>query len=196
MTSYVCPECGKGKVSNEVRKDFRTKVRGNSFVVPEALIGVCDNCHKEFFNPKEVRRWAELYDELLKRSGNLLAADEIVRIRQKLDMSGGDFGLLLGCTRQTVYNWERPDRKAPQLRMADLLLRLVDRSVSEGAIDVLVFLRNQAGALVARTADHNDRQSSSASAQRRGEVRLRAPEDYDAFFQVVTAPVDVPALTM
>ena len=194
MTSYVCPECGKGKVSNEVRKDFRTKVRGNSFVVPEAQIGVCDNCHKEFFNPKEVRRWAEVYDELLKRSGKLLAADEIVRIRKKLDISGGDFGLLLGCTRQTVYNWERPDRKAPQLRMADLLVRLVDKSVSEGAIDVLLFLRNQAGALGVGTTDpHNQ---PRFSAQRRGEARLRAPEDYDAFFQVVSAPVDVPALTM
>ena len=54
------------------------------------------------------------------------------------------FAILMGCTRQSLYNWERADRLSPQSRMADLFMRLIRESHSQRQIDVLSFLTTEA----------------------------------------------------
>lgn len=55
-----------------------------------------------------------------------------------------DFARLIGCTRQSIYNWEKVDRASPPSRMADLLMKLVRQSLHSEMVDVLTFLLEEA----------------------------------------------------
>ena len=55
-----------------------------------------------------------------------------------------DFARLMGCTRQSVMAWEHPERSTPPSRMADLLLRVRQRAWTEGTVDVLTLLVEEA----------------------------------------------------
>lgn len=193
MTTYPCPECGKGTVEKTVRKSFKTKVRGCPFVVPEAVIGVCNNCGSEFFGAKEVKRWGQLFDEFREARGVSLGPDEISRIRQGLRLTAGGFALFLGCTRQTVHNWERRDRKVPQLGMADLLLRLVDESCRHGKIDVVSWLRDR-GQELGVDIEPAARRQNLVARSREAEVDFRPLEDYEKLFAASGPARDVPTL--
>lgn len=196
MTNYPCPECGKGTVEKTVQKDFQTKVRGYPFVVPEAVIGHCNNCGREFFSANEVKRWARLYDERREARCRPLGAGEISGIRNGLRLTMGGFALFMGCTRQTVHNWERRDRRVPQLGMADLLLRLVDESCRHGAIDVVSWLRDRARALGAEIEPvvcvREERPVKAADE----EIQFRPLKDYESLFATQGAPRDLPTLIM
>src|SRR6266480_2370866 len=120
MIRSRCADCGKGEVRFQSLKDFETKVRGVPFTVPEATVGICDACNARFFSPQEITRWQQLFDAQQARMGRLLSAEEIESIRRDLNMPINSFAQLLGTTRQSVYNWERKDRKSPQLRLVDL----------------------------------------------------------------------------
>jgi len=54
------------------------------------------------------------------------------------------FALLIGCTRQSLYNWEKTNRARPQSRTIDLMMKLVARSRTEGKVDVIDFLVEEA----------------------------------------------------
>jgi len=142
--NYICEECGEGIVEAEIFKDYRTKINGYSFVVPEAIIGICNECGAEHFSAEEHQRWEALYYQELEQNGKVLSAEEIVALRKKLGLSQQQFAFLLGCTRKSVYNWEKSDRSRPQSRMADLLLRLLENSLLFGNVEVLSFLHNEA----------------------------------------------------
>jgi len=144
MTTYPCPECGKGKVKKTVRSNFKTKVRGQRFVVPEAVIGVCNQCGKEFFSAEEIKRWTRLHEESLEPRCRPLSAEKVTEIRNNLRLTIQAFASLVHCTRQTVHNWERRGRKVPQLGTADLLLRLIEDSTKYGEIDVVAWLTERA----------------------------------------------------
>jgi len=169
MSERKCPNCGQGKVFSQTFRNFPTKVSGSPFVVPDATIGVCNHCGSKIFDQREVRRWKELFQERMHSEGQFLSPREILRIREALRLSISDFASLLGCTRQTVYNWEREDRNTPQLRMADLLIRLVAESLSKGRIDVVRFLRERTGQITLRNADTTRPHRPTAS-----------PESYEA----------------
>ena len=194
MTTYPCPECGKGTVEKSVRENFHTKVRGYPFVVPDAVIGVCNNCGREFFGAKELKRWGRLFEESREARCLSLGPEEVEDVRRNLRLTAGAFAMFMGCTRQTVHNWERRDRKAPQLRMADLLLRLVDESRRHGAIDVVLWLRDRAqevGAEIEPIARRRNRLAGSLD-----EVDFRPPEDYERLFGTGGSVIDLPTLTM
>lgn len=144
MFNYRCEKCKKGTVRPRVLRNYRTKVRGFPFVVPEATIGVCDQCAAEYFSGQELARWSELYTRRLEDRECVLSAEEIAELRGELHLSIGDFAVLVGCTRQSVYNWERRDRNTPQSRIADLLLKLLRVSLREDSVDVLRFLADEA----------------------------------------------------
>ncbi|MGA7218064.1 MAG: YgiT-type zinc finger protein [Candidatus Sulfotelmatobacter sp.] len=193
MTTYPCPECGRGTVEKTTRKNFRTKVRGYPFEVPEAVIGVCNDCGKEFFGASQVKRWARLYDELCAPRSRPLVAENITRIRDRLRLTMGGFALFLGCTRQTIHNWERKDRKVPQLGMADLLLRLVEESSRRGAVDVVSWLRNRAHGLGVEiepaVCRHGDSSESPGE-----EIEFLPAEDYEKLFIASGTARELPTL--
>lgn len=142
--NYICEECGEGIVEAKTLKDYKTQIDGYPFVVPEAIIGICNKCGAEHFSAKEHHRWEKRYYQELEQNGKVFSAKEIVALREKLKLSQQQFASLLGCTWKSVYNWEKPDRNCPQSRMADLLLRLLENSLLFGNGDVLSFLQSEA----------------------------------------------------
>ena len=174
MNKNRCAKCGKGEIEFHKVKDFETMVRGVSFTVPEAVIGRCKSCGEKIFDPNEIRRWQQLYETDLLTRGKLLSAAEINKIREALELQINQFARLLGTTRQSVYNWERENRKSPQLRLADLLLRLIDESMKIGAVDVVEFLREQAG--MNQRVQRVDRHSRTRHPWRRKTVSLSRRE--------------------
>lgn len=144
MFEYKCQECGKGIVKENKIKNYKTKIKGYPFVVPQATVGVCDNCKAEHFAAEETKRWEELFFHSLVKDRLFLPPQDIERVRKTLGLSMENFALLIGSTRQSLYNWENPSRSRSQSRMADLLIKLVDESRSEGKVNVIDFLVEEA----------------------------------------------------
>jgi putative zinc finger/helix-turn-helix YgiT family protein len=144
LFGFPCPECGRGTVRSTRILNYKTKIKGYPFVVDEALIGVCDQCGSESFAPEETKRWEELFYRSLEARHAFLSPQEMMELRTSLGLSMEDFARVIGCTRQSISAWERPDRSAPPSRMADLLMKLLRESLRVGSIDVLPFLLGEA----------------------------------------------------
>jgi len=140
--SYRCQECGQGTVLEKIFPEYKTKVKGYPLIVENAQIGVCDHCGAEHFDPNETVRWRALLQE--KQLESYLRPDDIKHLRKELGLPMEQFAALLGCTRQSLHNWERSDRTVPQSRMADLFMRLIRDSRSLGQLDVLGYLTAEA----------------------------------------------------
>lgn len=139
---YKCQECGQGMVLEKVIPEYRTKLKGYPLTVENARIGVCNLCGAEHFSPIETMRWKSLLQE--KQAASYLQPDEIREIRKQIGLSMEQFAAMIGCTRQSLYNWERSEREAPQSRMADVFMRLVREAHLVGSIEVLKFLTSEA----------------------------------------------------
>jgi putative zinc finger/helix-turn-helix YgiT family protein len=144
LFEYPCPECGRGTVQTTHAHNYKTKIKGFPFRVDEALIGVCDHCQAESFAPEETQRWEAAFHRTLEDRHAFLTPTEIRALRTSLALSLEDFARLIGCTRQSVMAWEHPDRTTPPSRMADLLLRLLQRAWTEGVVDVTTLLVEEA----------------------------------------------------
>ena len=142
---YKCQECGQGTVREQIFHGYKTKLKGLPLTVDDARIGVCDQCGARHFDPRETIRWRTLLDD--KYAEAYLQPSDIQDLIKKVGLSMEQFANLSGCTRQSLYNWLRPERSAPQSRMADLFLRLIRESQKVGAINVLEFLLDEAGKL-------------------------------------------------
>jgi len=177
MFNYICQECGKGTVREKVFDNYRTKIKGYPFVVDKAVIGVCDQCEAKHFDPNETKRWEEQYNKYLESENILLSPDEIKATRKSLDLSMENFAFLIGCTRQSIYNWEKKDRKIPQSRMADLLIKLVRYSSEVGKVDVINFLIQEAKKLELNIEAKGKNHIPQANNVIRLTVK-RVPEDY------------------
>lgn len=194
MTKNRCANCGKGEVRFQQVKDFDTKVRGAAFTVPEATVGICDFCSAKFFSPQEIRRWQQLFEAEQTRTGRLLSAEEIESIRKALCLPINSFAQLLGTTRQSVYNWERKDRKGPQLRLVDLLLRLVRESMASGTVNVLQFLGMQSGVELTIPNQPPECVSLHRSGRKALRRRWHEPGEYDRTFATSGRPIPLPSL--
>jgi DNA-binding transcriptional regulator YiaG len=139
---YKCEECGQGMVLEKLFPEYKTKVKGYPFLVENARIGVCDHCGAEHFDPKETLHWRSLFEE--RQSESYMQPTAIRQLHKSLGLSMEQFAILVGCTRQSLYNWERSDRTTPQSRMADLFMRLICESHLTGKVDVLSFLKTEA----------------------------------------------------
>ena len=137
---YSCPECGQGTVQATKIQNYKTKIKGYPFIVNEAIVGVCDKCGAKHFTPHETGRWEELFYQTLEAQQAFLIPQDITKLRNDLGLSMEDFARLIGCTRQSIYNWEKPDRTTPPSRMADLMMKLVGQSFVSEKIDVISFL--------------------------------------------------------
>lgn len=138
--NYKCPECGKGIVKAQAIVNFETKIDSHPFVVPKAIVGVCDRCDTKNYDPQERKRWIRLYNEYQQRTGFLLKPEEITELREQLGLTMENFANLIGATRQSIYNWEDKHRKAPQTGSVNLLLKLIRRSIFREAKDIIDFL--------------------------------------------------------
>ncbi len=135
---YKCQECGQGTVTERVIPAYQTKIKGYPFVIRDAHVGYCAKCGSAHFSAQETDRWERQFEQ--EHAQQFLSPEEIQGLHKSLDLTMEQFAFLLGCTRQSIYNWERPDRTRPQTRMADLLMKLVRESQVKGQVDVLRFL--------------------------------------------------------
>jgi len=139
---YTCQECGEGIVRPQKISNYQTRVHGFPYSVEDAedaIVGVCDKCGEEYFDASELERWEREFE-----NEQYMKPAEIRGLRHSLALSKEAVAQLIGCTRQSVYAWERPDRERAQSRMADLLLKLVARAAQEERVDVIGFLHEQA----------------------------------------------------
>jgi putative zinc finger/helix-turn-helix YgiT family protein len=194
MNNNHCVACGKGGIEFRKVKNFETMVRGNRFTVPEATIGFCKECDSKVFDPREIRRWQELFDAEEVSQGKFLSAAEVKEIRETLGLQISQFAILLGATRQSVYNWEREKRNTPQLRMVDLLLRLVRESIETGTVDVVQFLSMQAG-IDPAVPEARPRCRVGRRPRRVNELRRRESGEFDRVFAICGEPVELPRLS-
>jgi len=141
---YACPECGQGTVQATKFQNYKTKIKGYPFTVKEAVIGVCSNCKARHFTAKETKRWEEAFYRSLEDRRIFCSPQAITRLRDRLGLSMEDFARLIGCTRQSIYNWEKRDRTSQPSRMADLLMKLVEQSYISERVDVISFLLKEA----------------------------------------------------
>ena len=144
LFEYKCPECGRGTVRTTRVQNYKTKIKGYPFVVDEAIVGICDSCGVKHFAPEETKRWEELYYRSLEQRQALMSPMEIVDLRKRIGLSMEDFARLIGCTRQSIYNWEKQDRTFPPSRTADLIMKLVRQSLQVGPVDVTTLLLDEA----------------------------------------------------
>jgi len=144
LFEYKCPECGLGTVRTTKVQNYKTKVKGYPLVVDEAFIGVCDYCKAEHFASTETKRWENIFYRSLEERQAFLSPKEITEIRAALALSMEDFARLIGCTRQSISTWEKQDRTSPPSRTADLLMKLVRRSLQVGPVDIVTFLLDEA----------------------------------------------------
>ena len=144
MFEYACPECGRGSVQTRRILNYKTKIKGYPFVVDEALIGECDRCEARSFAPEETKRWEELFTNSLEARQAFLSPEEIKELRKSLGLSMEDFARLIGATRQSISMWEKEGRPSPPLRTADLLMKIVQKSLSTKPVDILPFLLEEA----------------------------------------------------
>jgi len=181
MFGFKCEECGCGTVGEATRENFGVKFDRIPFVVPEAIIGVCEGCGAEYYDGREYKRWRKLFDEEQARTGGVLSPAEIRALREALRMTMSDFSALIGTTRQSLHHWEKDDREVPQSRMVDLMLRLVQEAVRRGAVDVVAFLAENA-----RQAEIQIRMPSLARAPAPGARREHWPArgTYDALYEL------------
>jgi putative zinc finger/helix-turn-helix YgiT family protein len=181
MFGFKCEECGRGTVQEARRNDFEVRFNRIPFVVPDAVVGVCDSCGAVNFDGREYKRWRRLFDEHQARTGGVLSPGEIRELRAALSMTMSDFSALIGTTRQSLHHWEKDDREVPQSRMVDLMLRLVQEAVRRGAVDVVAFLADNA-----RQADIQIRMPSLARARVARARRQRGPDPsaYDGLYQI------------
>lgn len=139
---YKCEECGRGTVVEKLIPEYHTKIKGYPFVVKNAWIGVCNACGAEHFDARETERWERIFE--VEHTKHFLTPQEIQRLRKSLGLSMEQFAFLIGCTRQSLYNWLRADRSKPQSRTADLLMKLVRESHKKGEVNVIRFLVQEA----------------------------------------------------
>ena len=138
---FKCPECGQGTVRDTRVPTYSTMIRGCPFVVRDALIGVCDSCGSKHFIDTETKKWAEAFER--SQSSLYLSPSEIRGVRKALALTTDQFSFLIGCSRQSLYNWESETRSAPPSRTVDLIVRMLKKRL-DGPIDVLQFVEEEA----------------------------------------------------
>jgi putative zinc finger/helix-turn-helix YgiT family protein len=195
MNAYICPNCGKGQV-RQTRREYDATIKGINIAVRDALVGVCDNCGVESVTKGEIQRWQQMAEARIQSSNALLTPLQIKHLREGLGYSIPRFARLLGTTRQSVHNWERPDRKAPQLRTIDVLLRLVDKARTTQHVDVLGFLKMQAQDFEAAISGDGSKRTRGRAANYSDGFSFLPRDVYDQNFEFSEIPPDLPLLTV
>ena len=115
-----CPVCGA-----EVRRKRTTlpiQVRSRSVPV-EGEYSTCTGCGEVFFAPGEMDDAMRAASSEVRREDGLLLPEEILAIREDMDLSQAEFERLLGVGEKTVVRWEKGT--VFQDSATDMLMRVV-----------------------------------------------------------------------
>lgn len=105
MKSIFCTECNKN-VDYSIRKNIIQEYKGQ-IVNVEENIAVCNECGKDIFVPDiendNLKRLYAKYGELT----GIISSEEIIKFREKYDLSQRDLVSLLGWGKMTINRYER-----------------------------------------------------------------------------------------
>lgn len=131
-TSVQCHTCGSNAVP--VTQQTELKMGSRSVLVDDEFMQ-CTNCGAEFYLPGQMEATQRRAAANARAAEGLLTPEEILGIREGLELSQADFEKLLGVGPKTVVRWERGT--VFQNRATDSLLRLIgaDRRNAEMLAD-------------------------------------------------------------
>lgn len=125
MFDYRCEECQKGTVKAKKSRNYEVRIFDETFIVPTATIGVCNQCGTQNFDGREMHRWETLYNRWLAKRRQVLSPERIRTVRESLRLSQKDFARFLGVSRQSIAAWEKDTRPSVQPVNVDVLLQLL-----------------------------------------------------------------------
>ncbi len=118
-----CPVCGKGQLKRETRS-MPFSYRGATIEVDQPG-DWCEACGEGVLSAADMAATVKTRHDAIARSEGLLTADEIRRIRTKLELSQAEAGEHFGGGVNAFSRYERGETM--QLRALDQLLRLLDK---------------------------------------------------------------------
>jgi len=105
MENVFCTNCNK-KVNYSIRKNIIQEYKGQ-IVNVEENIAVCDECGKDIFATDiESDNLKRLYAKYVEITG-IISSEEIIKFREKYDLSQRDLVSLLGWGKMTINRYER-----------------------------------------------------------------------------------------
>lgn len=132
-----CAVCRQG-TAHEIVESDEVRIPGARFVIADDRRMRCDACGEEYYTGEQAEEHQRKVDQFKRETYKPLAPEEIRAIRAKSNLSQRKFEEVIGLGTNTLNRWERGT--APPSRMADNLLRLVDRDPA-----VLQFLAERLG---------------------------------------------------
>lgn len=117
-----CLECGCDMV--ESSDSITEEYRGEKLTVYNIEHYVCPQCGEYAVGAKNAKELAHELVNAYAEAQGLLTPDQVAAIRQKTELSQGDFQKMLGVSGVTVSRWETG--RAQQSKLADNLLRAID----------------------------------------------------------------------
>jgi putative zinc finger/helix-turn-helix YgiT family protein len=125
MFNYKCDDCCIGTVKDVERKNFEVKIFDENFIIPKAIIGVCDHCGAINYAGEEIHRWEEFYKSWQVKSGKYISPSQIKQIRKHLSLNQSQFADFLGISRQALSAWENEKRAQVQPMNVEIILRIL-----------------------------------------------------------------------
>lgn len=117
----TCPGCAAGM--QEVKDSLVFLVNGEEVIVPDSPHLLCQKCGEIMMRLDESRKLREKALELYRGKYKLLFADEILSLRERLDLTQAELAELLRLGVNTISRWE--SGRNVQTAAMDVLLRLV-----------------------------------------------------------------------
>jgi len=117
----ACPSCGTMMVDK--RGTLRLPVNGEEIAVPDAAHLCCPKCAEVVLRYQDAKRLGEDAAAIYRKNHELLSADQIRAIRERLGLSQADFARVLRLGANTLSRWE--SSRNVQTPAMDILLRLI-----------------------------------------------------------------------
>lgn len=121
-----CPTCGKIEMSEQTLENYRTRMRGIPFIVPQAKLHICGSCEEEVTSAREMRRWETVQRDMLREEGLLPKPAEVREFREKLGFSKSQLALFCNATISDVSAWEDEEvglKISPEALLIQLLIQ-------------------------------------------------------------------------
>lgn len=104
MNKFFCPNCNK-EVSYTIRENLINEYKGQIVNIKEN-IAVCNECGKDIYVPEiEEDNFNRLYSKYRELTG-LISKDEIIKLREKYNMSQRELVAILGWGKMTINRYE------------------------------------------------------------------------------------------
>ena len=117
----ACPECGSQMREREASLKF--PVNGEEITVPRSPHLSCPKCREVVLRFDDARKLRQRALEIYRQKYGLLSADDILSLRQRLDVTQAELARLLRLGANTISRWEAA--RNVQTASMDLLLRII-----------------------------------------------------------------------